>query len=1527
MFVSHAERSNFVSSLTDACSAFDHSPALHADWLEPIPTSSWMRFDAIRWPSSAVLARGSPRVLLLNTQRRILNFIKSTDVPAGATVPGNAPVEQMVGLNPGRVLVERSSSDEARVVLCTGSNTISGSLQNRLKTATDGLQIPLQFASHGERERFCAFIAQAVAPVSEQHAALASLGDVAALAVVPSAVAKGSSEAGAEQRSAHSGDGAPEASPAAAGSAAARARQTASTLQAYSNTVGSLYGREWPHQPVSVAVATFNAGGVAPPSGNGSMHDWIPVPHSALLEQNVRSQRGNTVAHRNRTTSQVVHPSKEFDGTTDLYVVGMQELGGQRNRELWSAAVLGHINTSMAMLARSQVPLAKGTSSFDLGSPRPKAGLPTKAASLLDLREQHTARRDSDAADEDAEAPQAASVFRTSRSHTSTTSALAGGRSSSDVPDTHRFVLVASEFMWELGIMVFVRASKARSITGVTTSQKATGLSLVAGKQLGNKGAVGAAFRWNGVQLSFINAHLAARPERIAQRNEHFKAVMAGLDLCTSLRAQALGLTAVSEHTWFLGDLNYRVDLSFDEAHDACKELDFAKLSSADQLLKQMGSNNVLSGFCEGPLEFLPTYRWERSSDFISYKRGQSPSYTDRILHQSLPGVADKLALVEYTSAPQYYGSDHRPVRALYELSLRRQYLPPPPLLTHTLIPFPTFFSRVDSLFGPVPVIQLQALQVSGFSALHAPGVMFLSLYSPGLLQTHDPPACSAAVPATGVSAEQASQLVLLKSSLQKEEKERRTATKRAMKMKEASEKAMHKARAAELKASRTTPLGHMEGAAAEAFQRPHAESVDGELSESEDDDVAADGTALPFDGVAVSQGTAMARSDSMSVLDPHRLSLLSLACQYDFPDGVAPVCPALWDPRVLSSAHVIVAAHRAVISRDGQVASGDDVDHPIIASAAVPLRAVVDAAATAVTMSSMAGAAAATRSSAQLPGRHRNSTMQVTSFAKTFDEHGVPLPLRCEAVPFSVPLVKDGIKVAQLSGKVALRASTQPGVREFLVQQDGSGQQWLGSETHFADSLKSLVSLMDDMQDAMLSPASATIAAAARPASHTPARVVSTSSTLAPVEEDAPHLDALVGSDISAEDGIEAPTRRASVDRRGPAAAGAGRRPSKRGSILALHQPARDATTGAITPMSRLASTAMLSPAMPASSRMAASPQRSHSRTASVARPASKSATIAASSGDSQQAGSSSYKALHQPMQTRRTGSVARRSLAIPSSINLARSAVTLPSDREPEPTADSALAVGDERTPSALSEASSDSHASAPSGSATPDKASPSPTLSPTPAGPSLPPPPASKLPPASAAGREPASDARASPPPNKPKHTAKLAPGTAKVAVFASQLPPPPATRPPLSEQPAAGDQPAKNAATTGAVRVTSPEAEAGAVTGTPSALGGARQHSRGTLKLPAPAPVAAASASASSADSPVSQTPSPHSETDTDSLVLPSGRTRRLAGKKIVRTSGKPVPPSALPPPALPAFAKRALPPPKPKPPSTKGPGDN
>ena len=66
-----------------------------------------------------------------------------------------------------------------------------------------------------------------------------------------------------------------------------------------------------------------------------------------------------------------------------------------------------------------------------------------------------------------------------------------------------------------------VHASLMRDVSNVEVGHKATGL----GGVVGNKGAVAVSLRLRDTALCFVNAHLAARPERVEERNSNFAGV------------------------------------------------------------------------------------------------------------------------------------------------------------------------------------------------------------------------------------------------------------------------------------------------------------------------------------------------------------------------------------------------------------------------------------------------------------------------------------------------------------------------------------------------------------------------------------------------------------------------------------------------------------------------------------------------------------------------------------------------------------------------------------------------------------------------------------------------------------------------------------------------------------------------------------------------------------------------------------------------------------------------------------------
>lgn len=104
--------------------------------------------------------------------------------------------------------------------------------------------------------------------------------------------------------------------------------------------------------------------------------------------------------------------------------------------------------------------------------------------------------------------------------------AAAESESAPEPIHTGGYLQVAHAFMWEISLWVFVRAPHAGDISNVQTHYEPTGLALlknVTGQQLGNKGGLGCSLTWRSTPLAFVNCHLAARPERIPERESDFR--------------------------------------------------------------------------------------------------------------------------------------------------------------------------------------------------------------------------------------------------------------------------------------------------------------------------------------------------------------------------------------------------------------------------------------------------------------------------------------------------------------------------------------------------------------------------------------------------------------------------------------------------------------------------------------------------------------------------------------------------------------------------------------------------------------------------------------------------------------------------------------------------------------------------------------------------------------------------------------------------------------------------------------------
>lgn len=123
-----------------------------------------------------------------------------------------------------------------------------------------------------------------------------------------------------------------------------------------------------------------------------------------------------------------------------------------------------------------------------------------------------------------------------------------------------------------------------------------------------------------------------------------------------------------------MGDLNYRLDVSLGppemaalatpaERWAAVNALiaaeDWAALNALDELKVQIDKGNALSGFCEGPKNFPPTFKVAREGGY-NYNPKRVPSYCDRILWRSFPGMEDMVEQTLLEPLPDIATSDHK---------------------------------------------------------------------------------------------------------------------------------------------------------------------------------------------------------------------------------------------------------------------------------------------------------------------------------------------------------------------------------------------------------------------------------------------------------------------------------------------------------------------------------------------------------------------------------------------------------------------------------------------------------------------------------------------------------------------------------------------------------------------------------------------------------------------------------------------------------------------------------------------------
>ncbi|NXJ68108.1 SHIP2 phosphatase, partial [Rostratula benghalensis] len=237
--------------------------------------------------------------------------------------------------------------------------------------------------------------------------------------------------------------------------------------------------------------------------------------------------------------------------------------------------------------------------------------------------------------------------------------------------------VIALQCLWSIKIVVLVKPEHERRISHVHTSSVKTGIA----NTLGNKGAVGVSFLFNGTSFGFINCHLASGSEKTHRRNQNYSDILRSLVLGDK-RLSAFDLTLRFTHLFWFGDLNYRLDMDVQDILTHITKKEFETLLAVDQLNLEREKNKVFLRFSEGDISFPPTYRYERGSrDSYMWQKFKPtgvrinvPSWCDRILWKSHPET--HVVCNSYGCTDDIVTSDHSPVFATFEVGVTSQFVP-----------------------------------------------------------------------------------------------------------------------------------------------------------------------------------------------------------------------------------------------------------------------------------------------------------------------------------------------------------------------------------------------------------------------------------------------------------------------------------------------------------------------------------------------------------------------------------------------------------------------------------------------------------------------------------------------------------------------------------------------------------------------------------------------------------------------------------------------------------------------------------
>ncbi|KAI3506786.1 hypothetical protein L1887_21350 [Cichorium endivia] len=200
-------------------------------------------------------------------------------------------------------------------------------------------------------------------------------------------------------------------------------------------------------------------------------------------------------------------------------------------------------------------------------------------------------------------------------------------------PEQSKYSLVASKQMVGIYLTVWVKSDLRESVRNMKVSCVGRGLM----GYLGNKGSISISMSLHQTSFCFICSHLTSGQKEgdEVRRNSDVMEILRKTRFPGENSPQTI---LDHDRIIWLGDLNYRIALSYRSAKALVEKRNWRALLENDQLRIEHRRGHVFEGWNEGNIYFPPTYKYSNNSDrYAGYdmhprEKRRTPAWCDRIL-------------------------------------------------------------------------------------------------------------------------------------------------------------------------------------------------------------------------------------------------------------------------------------------------------------------------------------------------------------------------------------------------------------------------------------------------------------------------------------------------------------------------------------------------------------------------------------------------------------------------------------------------------------------------------------------------------------------------------------------------------------------------------------------------------------------------------------------------------------------------------------------------------------------------------